>query len=581
VYLGQDPLLAREWEKRLGPQFHRIEIGRLLDDTARRLRNLFNNWVDSLSEQHGADPIWWLTPLAERNSVVSPLFVSTCYLSVATECLAGDQPPRVIVAESWALIDILQKILIERGGEVQVLEPRQRLVWHWRNLVRAVGVLAYFILNSSRLVWAARRAGQSGIRTNLIDQRPQLLLATYFHESNLSDDGIFRDRYFPYLHEWLEQEGLAVWVLPTFADNLSSPRAKYHWMRNSTTKFIIPEDWLKLADYWGALCDSFRIWKYLGTAGTLEGVTITPLVREEFLRSLNNRTRQASLLRRLPARLQQGGFVPARIVSWSENQIFDKARALGFRKAFSDVAYTAVQNIPLLANWLSMLPTPAECRAKVIGNRIVCSGPLPATIIGERTNGAVPTAVGCALRYQYLWKSRPRASQKIGAVVMTLPSMLAEAKEMIEVLTPLWAKHPEIQWFLKPHPDYSIEDLERVGALVVSGAPWSAIDGSLADWIDRVDLLITSGSGTAVEAAALGMPVILIGSRTRLSLNPLEWFAELSVPICYCAEEVSGQLENFVREPEKYIEPWRERAAHIRSAWFAPVSNDGLREFVV
>lgn len=558
----------------------------MLDEAALSLRAPFVAWVDALHARHGSDRRWWFTQVAEHNSLVSPLFLYSCYLVVARRCLDLRRPPAVIVAESWGVVDALSALFRSRGLPVLVVGAwRSQLSRGW-DVLRVVARLGQFVVRSIGLQRAARKTRDMRQRPGGPRPAPRALVVTYFHEGSMAEDGVFRDRYLPALHEYLAARGMEVWVLATLADRHGTAAAKYRWMNGSRTRFLVPEDWLRLSDYVRATVDSLYGWWRPSGPAVLLDLDIGPLLAEERRRQVAaNAVREAGLLFRLPARLREAGFVPERVIAWSENQMRDKALVMGCRASFPGVVLSGVQNSPLYGNVLSMFPTARECDAGVIADRVVCSGPLPASILERASGGHLSTRVGCALRYAYLWQRSgaevpPARADGSRDVLVALPVTPGAAALLLDLLLPLCRMRPAWRWHFKPHPDYTLDDLKPALGPDAERLPGRVVSGSLGDWLAKVDVVIASGSGTVLECVAFGTPVILVGGLQTFSLDPMEWFNGAFVPICYSATEVIRELDRVGCGVGAERDEAQRRRIEVLEAWFAPVSEEALRRFV-
>lgn len=587
LFLGSDARQAWQWQSKLGLCFTRIEIARFLHESATEMRAPFMDWLDKLNWRYGSCPIWWLTQLSERNTMSSPLFLYVCYLKVVQRCLASQPQPVLIVVQSWGLLETIRRELHVLGETVCVISPLRRYFEWCIAELRVVAAAILFWMNVA-ISWISARCTRKVAFSPHQITRPDriVLLSTFFHESNLTPNGMFKDRYFPYLHEWLAEEGWDVWVLATIADRYSSLVTKYGWMRRSSTHFIIPEDWLTFSDYIGAWLNGFQIGNYSTKIETFVGVEMTSLVAEECQRQMGvNAPRQADLFRRLPARLRQKGFEPVQIVGWSENQMKDKALVLGCHHAFPHVPQTGVNNTTLLPNLLNLFPTAIECESGVVADRYVCSGPLPARLLSEHSNGKLNTIVGCGLRYDYLHKLSAGRSgidhiDRDLIVLVALPVLLSIAVELLDCLTSIFIERDRTQWCVKPHPDYHIDDLRPF----LPDGIWQRlrlVDGSLAEWISYVDVVISAGSGVPLEAVSAGLPSIQIASATRLNYNPLAWFEDESISLCFTANELQRDLDRISTLTTEDCERLASHAHKIRADWFSPVTPNGLRKFLL
>jgi hypothetical protein len=129
------------------------------------------------------------------------------------------------------------------------------------------------------------------------------------------------------------------------------------------------------------------------------------------------------------------------------------------------------------------------------------------------------------------------------AVLVAFPFFDNEITELADLVRPTCLEHSDMEWYLKPHPDTPSSRIENCFNQL--GGRATIVAGSLRDWLSRVDVVITAGTGVAVEAAALGLPVVLNRSRTGLTYDPLAWFPGLAF---HCqSPEVLGQLLTRVR----------------------------------
>jgi hypothetical protein len=163
------------------------------------------------------------------------------------------------------------------------------------------------------------------------------------------------------------------------------------------------------------------------------------------------------------------------------------------------------------------------------------------------------------------------------AVLVAFPFFDNEITELAALVGPTCLEHSDIAWYLKPHPDtprHSIESrLDQLDGRAL------IVEGSLRDWLSKVDVVVTAGTGVAVEAAALGLPVVLNRSRTGLTYDPLAWFPGLAV---HCqSSEVLGQFLTRVRSmaPQDF-DVLSSRGREVLESMFAPVTEDALLQFL-
>jgi hypothetical protein len=507
--------------------------------------------------------------------MVDPLFLHICYLEVARQQLSLEDAPRMIVCDTRGLLEAVAQLARGLGFEVFV---RGR---GWLAFDRLRGILNWILLavfywihfTHRRLICVTTRRGDLAV--HLKTNARKLIYVTFFDDDNLTTDETFHDRYIPGLVEWLDVRGWEVWILPIIGYRSWSAK-QYRWVRSSRSNIILPEDWLRLSDYASVFLTSIATVRFPTNVPQLAGLDVSALTFEARRRQATvNSTRLAGLLDRVPMRLAHAGFSPERVISWSENQVYDKAIFKGSRRAFPKAGLTAVQNNPLFPNCLNNFRTPAEYQAGVSGDRVVCSGPLPARLLADASRGLLLTRVGCGPRYAYLDTQSPREPRKrqgpIEALI-ALPSSLAQSVAIMDLIREVQLT---VNWHVKCHPDYDQSDL--VGALDQPlPSAIELVDGRLVAWLDRVDVVVTTGSGSALEAVAAGVPVIVVGSPNELTFNPLDWFTHESFRPAFTSAELDERLAG-LRSGEV---DFGRLAREVRQSWFSPVTEGALEEFI-
>ena len=117
------------------------------------------------------------------------------------------------------------------------------------------------------------------------------------------------------------------------------------------------------------------------------------------------------------------------------------------------------------------------------------------------------------------------------------------------------------------------------------GGPWPArfrfASGSFQDCLDQASLLIGNTSSTCVEALARGTPVIIIGSQSGLTQNPVPWEIKEDIwKLCYTAQGVAEAIDEYrARTPEKVSEHTR-LGQEIRKHYFEPTTRESVRKFL-
>ena len=587
LFLGQDYLRLKDWEKGLGPGFSRMDISRLLDETADEIRHPFVKRVDALSRRFGKDPDWWLTPIANRNPVESRLFLHVVYLWLVRKIMKEKtEMPLLIVGESYGLIEGLSRLLKSYGFDVHVIgRYKKRLAFF---LTPAILPLywAWFLMNSFFRHRAAKKTRPEGFQRKFLPgKKPLILIGTYVYPSQYLSGGAFSDRHFPHLYEWLYKKGYDIAVLPSLCGlrkiaHLDSPGelvSVYKWMRESSTNFIIPEDWIKVRDYLEALWCSIKTVYFSGRVNDFSGIDISPIPREERWMPVRM---NAKLYYILPRRLKEAGCSPAGVIGWFENQDIDKALNMGYRRAFPGVKVLGAELLIFFPNFINLFPTKAEADFGVLPHVLLGGGLHSRKVLGSYFDAGISYRIGPALRYSYLWNEKIETRMEQRTVAVPLPSRLAESVELLEQILPVAKMREDIQhWHIKVHPDYSLMELKAAfgeGRWPDGLEVWS---GTMEDLLRASSVVISLGSGAALESAAMGIPVIMVGRQSALNYDPLRWF-EGHWKMCHTQEEITDALDDYLNIGEAERQSMEAMAEELKRQCFEPVSGDAMNIFI-
>lgn len=570
LYLGRDPEAAGRWRAALGPCWLELDGARRLQQEAARLRRPYLDWVEALGRAEGADPDWWSGLTAEKNTLTDPTFAHAAGLALLRALARAGEAPDLVVVETPGMAAAAAALSEAEGLTGEAPESARHAALDW---LKAAARWAEFLGGALRA--ALRRAPPRPAA----GPRP-VLVASYLHASSLGPDGRFRDRYFRGLPARLAAEGWDVWFLPTPQEPLPPRPELEAWLAASPDRFILPEDWLTAADHLDALASCVRRALSPRPAPPLDGLDMSALAAEAARREARSRESHAARLRyRLVGRLAEAGFQPALVLSWYENLRAEKALALGARRWWPAADHAGYFSVLPLPNYLPPTPLTAEREAGALPRRIVCAGAHGRDVLAAEA-GAPPLAVGAALRYTHVWRAAERPTPpEPGAVLTPLPSRLDESVEVVAaVLEALPACRGLAAWRLCPHPDYAAAELLRAlpprpwpHPLTLAEEPFDAL-------LPRSVAVVTTGSGTAVEALCAGRPVAVVGRRVGLDFDPLAYFPG-AAPVCRGGAELAAALNPWLADPGAAADAAARAGRALRERCFEPESPAALRAF--
>lgn len=573
IYCGQDYLDMLRWEDRLGAST-RISYAHLISETFLGLRGRFIEWTSELGRPHGSALEWWITPLASRNTMQTPIFLHLCYLHMLLGSLRGElEKGCLIVCEDWFLLRTIEQNLGAEGFRVN-------RVGLWRlALCRAFGVRVVKIIAR----WIIALAGQllaliaARWTAPVAERRPepvtgerQVLIHTCVDEGCLGSDGVFRDRFFASLSDWLTCKGYRVATIPWLYNIERSIFSAYRWFRTNRSSFLIIDDYARLSDLPGCALRILRSALIRHSDSRFGGYQIAPLLTRERVRHLAS----ANLIRFLLyeqalSRWFRAGNRCDVFIDMFENMACERPQLKVVRQHQPAALCVGYQHAPVPNELIGYSVTAREWSTGIFPCRVVTHGRRSAEFLVKEGFPRANVVEGPALRYTYLLEESERDPQSQAApqparrVLVLLPLELPSAVEllirMLGVKDVLASERVEV--ILKVHPMMSVGRLiagARAGKLPDR---WRWISGGIREALGQATVAIGVGTGAVLEAAAFEVPVICVGRELGLAYNPLDTFAE-QFEICRTVppDGLAARLIDILRETD-------------------PVSRFRLREF--
>ena len=574
LFFGRNYLQALDWERTMHPVAVRYDITQHLVRTAERLREPFLNRITELGVRHDS-LVWWASRLAERNPMVSPLFLYCCYLSMGVELLASGNGSLCVVSESWVLLQCLSDAAEKKGCSVIWV---RRPLFGLRELVSG--------LRTGIRVARFFRGALSGMypESNVSQSSPGalVLLRTWLDESCFGQDCSFHDRYLPGVCSWLEAHGFQVLTMPVLFNLKRSPRSAWQWLRQNKQRFLNPYRYYRLSDYAFALRTVWRQARMDLGPVHLDHLDVTALFADaRDYHAYDSASLDAILSYHLPERLRQAGFQVALFIDEFENLVPEKLLILGFRHFIPAAKLVGFQHgipCPML---LSLFVTSREAEIAPLPDRIVCGGDFFREVLISGGLPAERIATGPPLRYKYLSRPVPLPNQtrKNTAVLAALPLPLDAAAELLMKLICAFHNAPDIQIKLKPHPMSSADVLLRSIRIRSLPANFEIVSCEIEKCLGQVSLVIGSGGSAVFEALAAGLPVISVGRDADITLDPLGWFPHLS-RICYGPEEIRLEALRMLSLSEHDLEVHHHSSREVLNKGFGPVDEVSFRVFV-
>lgn len=547
----------------------------IMNELAEEIRLPFNQLIEDICDGRGQDIDWIVSCLASRSIYVSSLFYNCCYLALVKKTLDSRVGPVEIRTNTAGMKRVLDDYLKDIRPDVKSVYTcsiGERIKNTFRPFIR----FFYWLIKFSYEYTVIR------IQNNKDEYREGIILLDLFVLGNSFQGSEFIDRYYPGLCDFLNpDEREFVYYLPEFYQVRNVGRLVKSMLAR-TTKFLLKQQFLKPADYRYALLHSWRIKKWKFTNNYFLGFNLKPLVEEDLKKnSVNGSSMLALLNYRFAMRLHERGIKVRLLIDWFENQLPDRGLDFGFRCFHPQTKVVGYQGY-VASRLLHMKISELEYNCGCVPDEIAVSGP---ALRSEATEFCqdLKVIVAPAFRFGHLWHSDCH-SQEVDyfSILIALPIGLDEGNEILTLVSSI-RKHINldgISFRVKPHPTTNVEAVKAR-----FGKPWpdefETVGGDFSEWINRSHLLISNGSSVCLETLAKGIPVIIIGSQTGLTQNPIPASIDNNMwRVVYTAPMLREAVLHFRDRDSTVKESYRAKGTEITRRYFEPVTRESVRRFL-
>jgi len=581
VFLGKDFKLLEKIEKLLGPEFIKIDFARIQDEAARDVRFRYIHWIDKLNDLNSRNWDWWFSTIASHDPGETDIFQFFCYLETLDRLGKKNSLPELIIVESPALSKLIWQWAKQNYLAINIIDYKLAGLNFFK---RRLGYFIKWIKFSIKvfLRWAAAYLTRKIYGFKRIGEESSILVSTFMLESSMAQNGVFQDRFFPYLHEFLAKKGFNIVVSPVLYGFRYNFFSVYKKMRKSKTLFIIPEDYLRLGDYFFALMYPFRLSSYKIKVDLFGRIDAEDMICEELKTKFPYSSLNAMLVYRLFLRIM---LKPKAVILWYENQAIDKALIAGMRNSASrNVQIIGAQLFIHSPNLLGLFPIESEYKKNIVPDLVLASSDYQCAIIKTFTNKINCNSVS-SLRYSHIFsnegflyrKSRPDHL----ALSILLPIDISEALELLGNLNAIIDRiEKKIKIVVKGHPSYRIEEVINQFGKRRWPSRFEIFEGSMKDILENTTVAIGSNSSSMIESIVRGIPVVLMNRQSVLNSNILENSKIEMLAVCYSKEEMAEAIKKFFLLSMDKINEFKKTGEQMRDMYFKPLSDDGLMAFL-
>tara|TARA_B100000315_G_scaffold258285_1_gene309872 strand:+ start:351 stop:2171 length:1821 start_codon:yes stop_codon:yes gene_type:complete len=587
-YLGNNYYTRKKFEKTLTGE--NISLSAIIKDEEKNNRPHILHWIKCQREANKDSLLWWMSQLAGRNNMVSKLFINLVQIAALQKWIIkyrGETSELLVICD-----DIFMMLAIRDNLNNYVtinLYPgwiKSYINEHYIYLTKGIKMVFQTILRLFRHAYYAKK---SRPEVNNLPNGDIHIIHQCLDDKSLMNSGLISSRYFTSLPAWLEKQDRKVFSLP-WLNNVSTPLCTvYKKLRRSN--YIIPHDWLTLADYFSAIGQSlgscFAIKKRISRCGKLN---LKKLIERERLIQFMKGTSFSDFWIYRPA-LVRFTRNSSKIMIYSHFEMMPPQHVQTFtinsltRKKTTTVGYC---HCVVSQDFLGYHFPEEEEKSTVFPNYVVTNGQLSTSILTKQGFPPERLITGPALRNNFPNNNNNKMiPNKRNAILLPLPLIYNASIEMIDILLSLrgWiAKRLSATVLLKPHP---MSNKSRIGLILdklgLEKLPenWIIFYGEIDEAVFLSRCAISFNSASIVDIVIGGCIPINLSRFNDLNwnyLDHLEQQFDILKPIK--VSQLKERLRNIYIRERIYYNATISKLNTLLSKGINPVSDHSMKVFL-
>lgn len=584
LILHPDYTVHRQYAKE--PDVELLFNAKEFDALARSIKDDFTFYIEEMNKQFQKNVDWWVTSLPSRDTIGSFIFQDICYALYAKKLLETVKISEIVcsshrlrqtilkIAGSYCRIKIaVHNVVNSNGGTRELLRSFLRTDSKVALFMIDIYIALKFLLHAVKRHLAARKSRIGNI--SRLDVEGAWLLDVFVFKSSFANNK-FESRHFrrmPYLVE-------GKWVYMANFIDIADFDTAFRIMRSNNPAFVVKEDYLQPSDYIWTIGHLLRVRFLKIRFRHFHSIDLSPVLLHYLLHD-NLASRYAALLNyRFPLRLRQKDVAIGLVLDWFENQIVDKAQNMGFHRWYPEVPIIGYE-MPFISGYgMFLQPT---CVEKEIG-----AVPDVIGVIGKGVmeyvryyNEKLATTKVPAFAYESSRENLIPVCTKQKHAALALPMVTRMALDMLGLVNEMIKNYSsDIIWYLRFHPSSEREVISQFLKNEGTFDSFVIADSPIGDLFGQVKLVVSTASGVIMDALSYGVPVIIAGSGTELTHNPvITKTPEYSPPICYSPAEIFENIRYIMNLDEEAYAKLSYMCRKVAEDYFEPVNTETVRDF--
>jgi hypothetical protein len=550
-----------------------VEHIKLLNQIAEEIKPEFHALLEDIYKTTDKSIDWKLNNILSRNNYYSNTFIDLCYLELVKKIIVYKNIKK-IKCINYQQERVLETYLKSVNSKINIEE---------QSLKSRIKRLRPFLTNLF-IAFKQLRARSKGRQISRLKFNKIILIEIYFIESMFST-GKFKDRYYPNIESYIESgKKNRLFFLPTILLK-NNYNKRINIANKSGRNFIYKFDYLKIRDYLFALFYPLRIKKINFNSFSFRGLNIEPILNYDFQSNIcNSSTFEGLLNYRFFKRLKIKKINLELVINWFENQLLDKGFNLGKNKYFPNVPSIGnLGYVPLFSyKDCQLQPTALEKEMKTLPDKISVIGDAIKPMVKKFNDLNIITSPAFRFSDQYREVKNKKNKKNKKRILVALPISIIESIDIMKIVIDAFEElhNYNIEWEVRPHPSLKVNEVKN------KTKSWPSLfkksRGSFFDNIGKIDLLVGNASSTSLEALAFGVPVVVIGSLTSITQNPISedipsFMWDISYNVNDLCESINKLVLKINNDSKKKI---INEGIKIKAKYFEPVNYKNVNNFL-
>lgn len=559
--------------------FKEISVNDLAPPLKERLLKSYNDLIGKLGLKYNSI-YWWATFTSAKNLLTSKLLsnLSPFYL-VANRLREKPERNVLVINPSAETCSSIANYCLMNSVELKILShPLHGLARVMRQILIGGITQVLFIYE----IWQKIHISNKYLGNKLVSQDKQkgkyYVLRSWLYARSFDENNKYQDAFFGVLPDYLIKKGQKLLIVGGIIGDYESIVRS---MASNNEYLIIPQEYfIRYVDPIKAMVNTYLHKIKIKEKIDLDGLDITSIIKSEVsnYKSITREYLYTYYIRRMLDLIDVDTFTTT-----YENNPWEKMCFDTLKKYSPETKTIGYQHVPLSKAHLGMFMTKYEKEVIPMPDKVNTIGKITKELLQKQGNyekGKVKAS--CALRFNILPALEMVRRKKSNRILVALRGEFSLATRLTNFVYQGLKDNGQYEIIIRPHPVLPFERFENGLTFDVSSSPNFSISDttSLKEELQKVDVVIYEGSAVAVEALAMGIPIILVDLNELVRWDSLfqcdyfRWIVDRE-------EDLQETIGNIYRlSDDEYYHQQAEARRYLEDYAYA-VTDKRLKEFIV